>query len=201
MFDGDLIVLDFETTGLSPDAGDRITEVAAMRIRKNRIVDEFESLVNCGVKLSPFIVSYTGITQQMVDGAPSQAKVMPELVRFLGSDSVIAHKASFDDGFFRNECRRLRLKTNVDPFICSIRIARRVYPHLGTYALSNIASSLGISYSGKAHRAAADARVTAEAVIKMAERIRANNRRARIDAALLRRFVEMPVAIALSSVS
>ena len=85
MLSDDLIVIDFETTGLSPESGDRITEVAAIRIRKDRIVDQFESLVNCGTRLSSFIIRFTGITQRMVDTAPPPSKVVRELVQFLGT--------------------------------------------------------------------------------------------------------------------
>jgi DNA polymerase-3 subunit epsilon len=199
MLSDDLVVLDFETTGLSPESGDRITEVAAIRIRKDRIVDQFESLVNCGARLSSFIIQYTGITQRMVDSAPPVSKVVRELVQFLGRDSVIAHNASFDDRFFRSECEHARLQESVDPFICSIRVARRVYPQLGSYKLSEVARSLGISYVGRAHRAAADARMTADIVLKMAQTMRARSEQVRIDSSLLRRFVELPVSTAMTS--
>src|SRR5262245_20738308 len=64
MLTGDLVVLDFETTGLSPEEGDRITEVAAIRIRNDRIVERFESVANAGRRLSEFIIQLTGITQK-----------------------------------------------------------------------------------------------------------------------------------------
>jgi DNA polymerase III subunit epsilon len=201
MLSDDLVILDFETTGLSPNSGDRITEVAAIRIRKDRVVDQFESLVNCGVRLSSFIIQYTGITQKMVDSAPPHSKVVRELVQFLGRDAVIAHNASFDDRFFRSECEYARVRESVEPFICSIRVARRVYPRLSSYKLSEVARSLGISYVGRAHRAAADARLTADIVLKLARAIRARGERVRIDSTLLRRFVQMPVSSAMRSIA
>jgi len=197
----DLVVLDFETTGLSPESGDRVTEVAALRIRKDRIVDQYESLVNCGMKLDPFIVSLTGITQRMVDNAPAPSKVIPELLKFVGGDAVIAHNASFDDRFFRSECGRLSMRATVDPFICSIRIARRVYPQLGSYKLSNIADSLGLEYSGRAHRAGADARLTAEIVMKSFDAMRAAKKGVRVGSTMLRRFIETPIAVAMRSLA
>src|SRR5690606_4114626 len=120
-------------------------------------------------KLSPFIVSFTGITQRMVDSAPSPSKVIRELVKFVDGDAVVAHNASFDDRFFRSECGRLSVRESVDPFICTIRIARRVYPDLGSYSLSNIAEALGLKYSGRAHRAGADARLTADVLLRSFE--------------------------------
>lgn len=199
MLSDDLIVLDFETTGLSPESGDRITEVAAIRIRKDRIVDQFESLVNCGCRLSPFIIRLTGITQQMVDTAPPPSKVIRELVQFLGGDAVIAHNATFDDRFFRSECAHAQVQESVEPFICSMLMARRVFPQLSSYRLAEVAGSLGLSHVGRAHRAAADARLTADLLLKMTGVMRTRSAQLRIDSSLLRRFVQMPSSSAMSS--
>ena len=103
MYDRPIVMLDFETTGLSPDAGDRITEVAALRIADGRIVERFVSLVNCGVWVPPFITELTGITQAMVDAAPPVDEVVPALIDFIGDDVLAAHNASFDDKFLRAE--------------------------------------------------------------------------------------------------
>ncbi len=62
-----IIVLDFETTGVSPEAGDRITEVAALRIVEGEITERFVSLINCGVNVPYYITKLTGITQDMVN--------------------------------------------------------------------------------------------------------------------------------------
>jgi DNA polymerase III subunit epsilon len=196
MLSDDLVVLDFETTGLSPESGDRITEVAAIRIRKDRIVDQFESLVNCGCRLSSFIIRLTGITQQMVDTAPPPSKVVRELVQFLGGDSVIAHNATFDDRFFRSECAHAQVQESVEPFICSMLMARRVYPQLSSYRLAEVAGSLGLSHVG---RAPADARLTADLLLKMTGVMRTRSAQLRIDSSLLRRFVQMPSSSAMSS--
>ena len=65
-----IVMLDFETTGLSPEMGDRITEVAALRIVGGEITERYVSLVNCGVRIPSFITGLTGITQEMVDALP-----------------------------------------------------------------------------------------------------------------------------------
>src|SRR5439155_79933 len=83
--------------------GDRITEVAALRIDDGRVVERFVSLVNCGVRIPPFIVDYTGITQAMVDNAPPVDEVVPQLIDFIGADTLAAHNASFDDKFLTAE--------------------------------------------------------------------------------------------------
>jgi DNA polymerase III epsilon subunit-like protein len=120
-----LVVLDFETTGLRPLAGDRITEVGLVRIEGGRIVSRYQSLANCDVHVPHFITSYTGITQQMVDAAPPVARVMREVVDFIGDTPVVAHSASFDERFFQRECRHLHMSVAMEPFLCSMRLARR----------------------------------------------------------------------------
>ena len=75
MYDRPLVMLDFETTGLSPDMGDRITEVAALRIEGGQITDRYVTLINCNARIPAFITGLTGITQAMVDHAETAAGV------------------------------------------------------------------------------------------------------------------------------
>ncbi len=72
-------IIDFETTGLSPDYGDRITEFAVVIVESNKIVDQYQSLVNTGVSVPYYIQKLTGITDQMVSSAPTAEKVIPKL--------------------------------------------------------------------------------------------------------------------------
>ena len=74
-----VVVLDFETTGLSPDRGDRVIEVGAVLIENNRITDRFQSLTNPGMRINSFIENYTGITNSMLKGAPPVSEVMHRL--------------------------------------------------------------------------------------------------------------------------
>lgn len=198
MLNEEVVVLDFETTGLYPESGDRITEVAAIRIRNGQIADRFESMVNCGLRLDPFIVQFTGISQKMVDGAPSPKSVMRELSRFVGSHSVFAHNASFDQRFYGSECRHVGLGEPDTKFICTMRLARRVYPGLGSYKLGEVAQSVGLKYSGRAHRAAADAGVAADLTLSIAAAIRSRFKQLEINASLLRRIMVMPIASAMT---
>jgi DNA polymerase III epsilon subunit-like protein len=163
----DFVVLDFETTGLHPQNGDRITEVAAIRVRDGSVVDQYESLVNCGVRLNPPIIELTGIMQEMVDNAPPPDRVMRELVSFLGADLVIAHSATFDEGFFWSECDRLGIASSIEPFFCSMKMARYAYPDMENHKLPHLGRSLGLLSYGRAHRAAADARLTVDLVLEM----------------------------------
>jgi DNA polymerase III subunit epsilon len=171
MYHVPVVMLDFETTGLSPASGARITEVAALRIAGGRVVERFVTLVNCGVRVPPFIADYTGITQDMVDGAPCVSRVMPELVRFIGADALAAHNASFDEKFLKAEAARLDLAPSHAHLLCSVKLARRLLPGQRSYGLSALAAALGIGFSGRAHRAEADAEVSAELMLHLGARV------------------------------
>lgn len=166
-----IVMLDFETTGMSPDQGARITEVAALRIVDGKIEERFVSLVNCKVWIPPFITELTGITQKMVNAAPPADEVVPALVAFIGTDTLAAHNASFDEKFLLAESQRLNLSPAHQRLICSLKLSRRVLPGLSSYKLSALASTLGIRFTGQAHRAEADAEVTAKLLIHMGKHL------------------------------
>lgn len=194
MLTSPLVVLDFETTGLAPERGDRITEVGLVRIDSGRIVDRFQSLVNCGARVPRHITAYTGISQQMVDDAPPVADVMRKAAAFIGETAVVSHNATFDQRFFVRECRRLRIGMVIEPFICSMRLARRVYPQLRSHSLAELARVLQLHATGAAHRAAVDAELTAELMLHMGHDLQKIHADAPITAQLLRRVQDTPVA-------
>jgi DNA polymerase-3 subunit epsilon len=185
MLDKSIVMLDFETTGLSPDMGDRITEVAALRIQGGRVVERYVSLINCKVRIPSFITGLTGITQAMVDGAPPVAKVLPELLDFIGDDALSAHNASFDEKFLRAEAARLALTPAHSALVCSLKLSRRVFPQLSSYKLGNLSGELGIKFRSAAHRAESDAEVAAEVLIHIGKHIGSAYGIAAVDPALL----------------
>lgn len=166
-----IVMIDFETTGMSPDQGDRITEVAALRIQGGEIVDRYVTLINCNVRIPAFITQLTGITQTMVNHAPSVAEVMPALLDFIGGDYLAAHNASFDEKFLLAEAQRLGLNARHRGTICSVKLARRVLPGKASYSLGPLASDLGLRFKGKAHRAEADAEVAANLLLHIASHL------------------------------
>jgi DNA polymerase-3 subunit epsilon len=165
-----VVVLDFETTGLSPLSA-RVTEVAAIRIVDGQVVERFVTLINCGVTVPAEITAFTGITTAMVRAAPPVSDVMPALHRFLGRHAVVAHNAHFDQGFYEQELRRLNLASSSGDFLCTVRVARRVVPGLATYRLSALSAHCGVHFSSAAHRAEADALVTGEVLTSLSGRI------------------------------
>ncbi len=185
MLDQPIVMLDFETTGLSPDMGDRITEVAALRIVGGKVVERYVTLINCNVRIPSFITGLTGITQAMVDGAPPVSQVVPELLDFIGSDALSAHNASFDDKFLRAEAARLGLTPGYQSLVCSLKLSRRVFPKLSSYKLGNLSGELGIRFKSAAHRAESDAEVAAEVLIHIGKHIGSTYGIAGVDPALL----------------
>ncbi|WP_332875745.1 3'-5' exonuclease [Massilia sp. S19_KUP03_FR1] len=166
-----IVMLDFETTGLSPAFGDRITEVAAVRIVEGRITERYVSLVNTGARIPSFITSLTGITQAMVDGAPPATRVVPELLDFIGTDTLSAHNASFDEKFLLAESERLGQRCGHANLVCSLKLSRRVFPGMVSYKLGELSRQLGIGFRSAAHRAEADAEVAAEVLIHIARHL------------------------------
>jgi DNA polymerase-3 subunit epsilon len=162
VFDQPIVMLDFETTGLSPAMGDRITEVAALRIVDGKVTERYVSLINCNARIPSFITSLTGISQQMVDDAPPVRRVLPELLDFIGSDTLSAHNASFDEKFLKAEAERLGLATAHQALVCSLKLSRRLFPGMPSYKLGVLSSQLGIRFRSAAHRAESDAEVGAE---------------------------------------
>lgn len=166
-----IVMIDFETTGLSPDMGDRVTEVAALRIVDGRVVDRYVSLINCAVRIPSFITGLTGITQAMVDGAPPVAQVLPRLLDFIGGDALAAHNASFDEKFLRAESARLGLAPAHQGLVCSLKLSRRVFPGLASYKLGTLSNQLGIQFKSAAHRAESDAEVAAQVLIHIGQHL------------------------------
>jgi len=166
-----LVVLDFETTGLSPDQGDRAIEIGAVLIREGELTDRFQALMNPGFAVSDFIANYTGITNHMLAGAPPCGEVMHAFAEFLGSHAVVAHNASFDRRFLAAEFDRIgKLVTN--DFACSMLIARRLYQDAPNHKLGTLVRHRGISHDGTFHRALADAEMTARLWLAMLKDLR-----------------------------
>ncbi|MFT5429690.1 MAG: DNA polymerase-3 subunit epsilon [Myxococcota bacterium] len=156
----DVVVLDFETTGLSPGQGDRAIEIGAVRLQGGVVVDRFQELMNPGFRISSFIVEYTGITQDMLDTAAPCTEVMTRFSDFLGQDPFVAHNASFDSRFLDAELQYIGRQTR-GVRLCSMLTARRLYPHAPNHKLGTLVHYRDVEVTGAFHRALADAEMTA----------------------------------------
>jgi DNA polymerase-3 subunit epsilon len=194
MFEKPIVMLDFETTGLSAATGDRITEVAALRIVGGRIAERYVSLVNCGVRVPSFITALTGISQQMVDAAPPASQVVPELIDFIGADTLAAHNASFDEKFLKAEGERVGRACAHSHVVCSLKLSRRVFPGLPSYKLGQLSGRLGIGFRSAAHRAEADAEVAAEVLLHIGRHLGTSYGLERVEPSLLARVNKLAAA-------
>ena len=168
-----VIVLDFETTGLSPNYGDRAIEIGAVLVENNVITDRFQSLMNPGFRISSFIESYTGISNNMVQAAPSCEKVMERFADFIGDYPLVAHNASFDRKFLDSEFEFIGQSRN-NEMACSMLSARRVYPDAPNHKLGTLVRYCDIFTDGIFHRALADAEMTGNLWIVMIDNIKSS---------------------------
>ncbi len=154
------VVFDFETTGLSPDMGDRSIEIGAVRIEQGRISATFSALMNPGVRIPAFVQNLTGISNSMIAEAAGNAEVMAEFFEFVQGYNLVAHNASFDQRFLRAEFKRIKKYHSVD-IACSLLSARRILPLAPNHQLATLADYRQLPVNGQYHRALADAEVTA----------------------------------------
>ena len=166
-----VVVLDFETTGLSPEYGDRAIEIGAVLLEHGVIVDRFQKLMNPGFRISRFIESYTGITNEMLKSQPCCEEVMAEFSEFIAGHNIVAHNASFDRRFLEFELKRAK-RAYEGACCCSLLVARRIYQDSPNHKLQTLVSHAGIPESGTFHRALADAEMTAHLWTSMIDRIR-----------------------------
>jgi DNA polymerase-3 subunit epsilon len=169
-----IAVIDFETTGISPSAGDRVTEVAVVILEQGRVVDRYQSLMNAGVRIPSFITQLTGITNDMVAGAPPAERVMREAARFVGGLPMVAHNASFDRRFWCSELALAGQEAG-HPFACTVLLSRRLYPEAPSHRLGTLVDHFQLPRTGRAHRALADAEMAAELLGRIQHDLRARH--------------------------
>jgi DNA polymerase-3 subunit epsilon len=166
-----IAVIDFETTGSAPGQGARATEVAIVLVEGGQVVGQFQSLMNAGVPVPPFITQLTGISNAMVAAAPPACEVMAQALRFVGSTPMVAHNAPFDRGFWQAELARAGCEA-AQPFACTVRLSRRLYPQAPNHQLGTLARFHRLPSAGRAHRALADAQVTAALLLRIQQDLR-----------------------------
>jgi len=166
-----VIVLDFETTGMSPDLGDRPIEVGAVRIEHDLIVDRFQELMNPGFTISWFIESLTGISNQLVAEAPPCEEVMSRFADWIGDTPLVAHNAGFDRKFLDAELALLG-RSRENPMTCSMLASRRLFPESPNHKLATLVRHCGIFTDGTFHRALNDAEMTGHLWIAMVDLLR-----------------------------
>ena len=155
-FDGEYVAFDLETTGLVAGQ-DRIIEIGAVVIRGGKEVERYQTFVDPERTLERKIIDLTGITDEMLVGAPKIEEVLPEFLKFVGDRVLVAHNSKFDTGFIRAECSRLGYPyafTDVD----TLSLSQQLLPQLNKYKLDVVAKALTLPNFNH-HRAADDANI------------------------------------------
>ncbi len=165
-----IAVIDFETTGLSPTVGDRATEIAAVLVRDGKIVDQYQSLMNAGLRIPSYIEHLTGISTSMVRRAPAAKQVMRDVSDFVRDYPLVAHNAAFDKKFWDSELARIG-RTRRQEFVCSMLVARRLLPDAPNHKLGTLVAYAGLPVTGRYHRAQADAEMAAHLTLYLEQQL------------------------------
>ncbi|MFN2439541.1 MAG: exonuclease domain-containing protein [Chitinophagaceae bacterium] len=151
-------IVDIETTG-GYAASNGIIEIAIKVFDGKEIVEQYETLVNPGQPIPKYIQAFTGISNEMVQHAPLFEHVAREVYYLLNDKIFVAHNVNFDYSFIKNSLQAYGYTLNAKK-LCTIRLARQVFPGLRSYGLGNLCRSLDIEIFNR-HRAGGDAAATA----------------------------------------
>ena len=166
----DYTVVDTETTGLSTESCCLI-EVSALRVREGRVAAEFSTLIRPPWRevqkngqwqegyVDDFIQGLTGITDEMLEGAPLPEEALPQVEEFLGRDLLLGHNVGFDTAFLYDSFQKYLGRPLGNNSLDQLRLARNLLPQLPHHRLGDVAAALGVPYQG-AHRALADCWIT-----------------------------------------
>lgn len=172
-------VVDFETNGQAPQSGGRATEIAIVRVEDGRIVDHYQSLMRTEAWIPPFIEQLTGINQAMLREAPPAETVMREAAAWAEGCALVAHNAAFDRSVWRAELAHASCDDGAaaPPFLCTVRLSRRIHPEAPSHKLGELARWHGLPDTGRAHRALADAMMTAQLLLRQIDDLRQRHAR------------------------
>jgi DNA polymerase-3 subunit alpha (Gram-positive type) len=162
----EFVVFDLETTGAKcPPC--RVTEIGAYRVAGGRVAEEFQTLVNPEMQIPPFITQLTGISDAMVADAPRFGEIADGFLRFIGDAVLVAHNAHFDLRFLNHEVGlafgNYRM---VNEHLCTVQLSRKLIPEIPNHKLKTVAEHYEIRLDNH-HRAADDARATAEIFVNL----------------------------------
>ena len=169
------IVLDLETTGASPTNGCAITEIGAVAVRGGEVLEEFSTFVNPQVALPDYIINLTGITDEMLTGAPLIDEVYPEFIEFIDRHKdvhLVAHNAPFDIGFLKAAASALSHDWPKYEVIDTVKLARRVIDRseIANYKLGTLSQFFDTKALPN-HRALDDVKTTVEVLHRLIERL------------------------------
>ncbi|MFH0935539.1 MAG: exonuclease domain-containing protein [Candidatus Omnitrophota bacterium] len=158
--DIEITIFDTETTGLEPAAGDRIVEIAGIRLKGEQKLGVFQTLIDPGRPISAAAFAVNGISSQMLAGAPKPAVAIPQFLDFIRGSLICSYNAAFDLEFLNSELKMIGRSLGEGTEVADIlKMARRLMPGLERYALWFVAEKLGIK-TKQEHRAFSDVELT-----------------------------------------
>lgn len=159
------VLVDIETTGLSPQKDD-IIEIGAIKVKDNKVVDTYSSLINIGRNVPAYITKLTGITTEMIkESGKETPEVLQEFVDFAGDDIIVGHNVNFDINFIYDKCEKYLDKHVSNDFIDTMKIAKKLVD-TPNYKLGTLAEYFEVDYNG-AHRGLKDVEITYEVYNKL----------------------------------
>ena len=166
--DVEFTIFDVETTGLEPESGDRIIEIAGIRLKGEDKLGVFHSLVSSGKEISAEAFAVNHITPGMLKNAPLSERALPDFLNFANGSILASYNAPFDMGFLNNELGLINIKPPDPPIVDVLKMSRRLLPDLDRYALWFVAKELGI-HTEQVHRALSDVELTVDVFLALRE--------------------------------
>lgn len=161
----DYVLVDIETTGLSPQKDD-IIEIGAIKVKNNEVVGSYNSLLKIGRKVPSYITKLTGITSDMLEAEGKDTVcVLKEFMEFAGENIIVGHNVNFDINFIYDKCEKYLEIPLCNDFIDTMKIAKRLVD-TPNYKLGTLADYFQVDYNG-AHRGLKDVEITYEVYNKM----------------------------------
>lgn len=166
-----LTVFDVETTGLDPQKGHRIVEIAGVRIENGIIQTDaaFTSYVNPERDIPWEAKQVNHIDDATVQSAPTIMEVLPRFLEFAQGSLLVAHNAEFDMGFLRTEKEFCWGYVELPECLCTMRLSQSLFPSAFRHNLDSLAERLQLTLPQDRHRALPDVLLTAEALLKMTQ--------------------------------
>ncbi|MFY8021685.1 MAG: exonuclease domain-containing protein [Bacteroidia bacterium] len=150
-------IVDIETTGGHPSAN-AVTEISVYISDGEKVIDQFETLINPEIAIPSYIQAFTGISNEMVQDAPPFHAIAPQLKSILDDKIFVAHNVNFDYSFIKHQFELAGINYQSKK-LCTVRLSRKIIPGHRSYSLGNICASLNIPLSNR-HRAGGDAMAT-----------------------------------------
>lgn len=157
-FPNEYVMIDTETTGLSPEC-DSLLEIGALKVKDGAVIDSFHSFVKYNGSIPEFITSLTGITDDMLAGAPTASEAIKSFYDFLGDSIIVGYNVGFDINFLREALREYYSSELTNDYIDCLRFSRRLFPDEPHHRLKDMTRLLGIEVE-KEHRASHDCYTT-----------------------------------------